>query len=229
MVQSPHTLHHGDIIELLPTLQPAQFDCIIADPPYGMGADGFGTAAKVAHRYEDDPTTAINLARAILCEGYRVAKPQCHLYLFCDIEQFLELRDLAEQCGWTPWRTPIIWSKGTTGHIPQGPYGLRRTYETILLAIKGHMDFGRTYPDLVSITNLRDREHAAQKPVDLYEELLKRSCIPGNKVLDPCCGSGTIFEAAQRANVQATGVELDDDYYKLALTALSRLQQEQPD
>jgi tRNA1(Val) A37 N6-methylase TrmN6 len=39
-------------------------------------------------------------------------------------------------------------------------------------------------------------------------------------VLDPCCGSGTIFQAARETLTTATGIECDERAYGLALTKL---------
>jgi len=54
-----------------------------------------------------------------------------------------------------------------------------------------------------------DKRHAAEKPEDLYELLIDLTCPIGSKVLDPCCGSGTIFPAATQTKCIATGIELD--------------------
>ncbi len=51
-------------------------------------------------------------------------------------------------------------------------------------------------------------------------QLLKRSCLPRDRVLDPCCGSGTIFQAARETHTTATGIEWDERAYGLALTKL---------
>ncbi len=70
------------------------------------------------------------------------------------------------------------------------------------------------------LPNVRDKGHAAEKPTGLYVELLKRSCLPRDRVLDPCCGSGTIFQAARETYTTATGIECDEKTYGLALTKL---------
>ena len=39
---------------------------------------------------------------------------------------------------------------------------------------------------------------------------------PGEQILDPCCGRGTVFLAAQAANIRATGIEIHPEYANLA-------------
>ncbi|MFQ5742010.1 MAG: DNA methyltransferase [Acidobacteriota bacterium] len=218
--KSPHTLIHGSMLDELATMKPEQFDCVIADPPYGMGADEFGDAAKLEHRYKDDPAGALQLATCILEEGNRITKKRAHLYLFCDIGFFGNLKACAKLHGWEPFRTPLVWSKGSSGHAPIGTRGFRRSYELILFASKGGRPLSGLHSDVIEVPNLKDRVVAAQKPTGLYEKLLRYSCVPGDRVLDPCCGSGTVFPAATATSTVATGIELDEGAYRHALITL---------
>lgn len=207
---SIHTLVEGDLTILLPSFPTNTFTCTIADPPYGIDADNFGSAARESHLYADDPERAWAIAETVAREAYRVSRSEAHLYMFCDIEMFVPLRDaLNARAEWKVWRTPLVWSKGNLGHAPSGISGLRRSYELILWAQKGSKAFGQLWNDVIEVATVRGKLHAAQKPVELYQTLLRRSCLPGDKVLDPCCGSGTIFPAANLTNVAATGIELD--------------------
>lgn len=69
-------------------------------------------------------------------------------------------------------------------------------------------------------SGVRDKGHAAEKPTELYVQLLKRSCLPRDLILDPCCGSGTIFQAVRETYTTATGIECDEKAYGLALIKL---------
>jgi site-specific DNA-methyltransferase (adenine-specific) len=59
-------------------------------------------------------------------------------------------------------------------------------------------------------------EHPTQKPVALYEYLIKTYTNPGDTVLDFCMGSGTTGVAAVRTGRNFTGIELKPDYFKIA-------------
>jgi DNA modification methylase len=65
--------------------------------------------------------------------------------------------------------------------------------------------------DVIDVPPVRTKKHAAEKPVELYRRLLSRSCQIGDTVLDPCCGTGTIFPAATLCRVTATGIEQDEE------------------
>ena len=76
-------------------------------------------------------------------------------------------------------------------------------------------------PDLVSFNPDSNLGHNAQKPVALFEDLLRRSVSPGDLVLDPFAGSGTIFPAAHNLKCKATGIELDSASYGICLKRLT--------
>lgn len=216
-----HTLLNADSINWMwHHASEGKFDIILTDPPYGIGADEFTEGGGGAHDYADDYKTFRACVEAIAHQGFRVTKPQAHLYMFCDIERFYELRALCSSAGWQVHRTPLIWHKpNNAGGIPPWPeHGPRRAYELILYAIKGKKPVTAIAPDVISIPQDLNLGHAAQKPVALYAELLKRSCRPGDQVLDPFAGSGPLLPAAHAAKCIATVIEKDPASYGIILT-----------
>ena len=223
-----HQLLNEDSIVWMAAASPAQFDCILTDPPYGMGADDFGDSGGVggiqgAHAYTDDYETFMRAASAIAFEGFRLCKDQAHAYVFCDIDRFSQLRALMAEAGWWVFRTPLIWYKKSGMRAPWPENGPQRKYETILYAVKGKRPTLRMAPDVLDFSPDSNLGHAAQKPVALFEDLLRRTCLPGNSVLDPFAGSGPIFAAAHSLKCRATGLELDQASYGIAVKRLEAL------
>lgn len=227
---SVHTLLHTDCLDFMRTTQAEQFDVILTDPPYGMGADNFsdagGKLVNHDHQYKDDYESFMTLMMQWCKLSYRVAKPQCHAYVFCDIDNFHALRDWMREAGWYVFRTPFICVKPGSGRVPLPDEGPRRQWECLLYAIKGHKKTTAIYPDVISSTLESSLGHGAQKPVELFENLLRRSARPGDTVLDSFCGSGTIFPAAHSLKLKATGCELSPQYYGMALTRLRNVETE---
>lgn len=218
--KSPHIPIKGSVFEVLPTLDSDQFDVIVTDPPYGVNADKFGDMASTGHVYEDTPEYGMACYQITAIEGFRVAKPQATLYAFLDIRHWDEISTMFLLAGWDVWQTPLIWSK-RNGMLPKPDYGPRRTYEAILMATKGAPKFLKTgAPDVLEFPQREDLVHGAQKPVDLYVELLTRSGLPGGRCADFFFGSGTIFEAASRAKMIATGIELSEQHYQAGLARM---------
>ena len=71
-----------------------------------------------------------------------------------------------------------------------------------------------------SVLTERDKIHPTQKPVKLYEWLLKNYAKPGDKILDTHLGSGSIAIACHNMGFALDGYELDKDYYEAAVKRL---------
>lgn len=218
-------LIRGNCLEVLAATESNIADLILTDPPFGIGADSGGFRQRTVHHhnYEDTPENAKEIAQSIIFDGFRVAKPQANLWLFCDIDLFATLKEMCGRVGWVPFRTPIIWQKSLSeGMAPWQGKGPRRTYEVILYATKGQRGLLASPVDILTYNRVPDnlRTHAAEKPVDLLKRLIECSTLPGDFVLDPCCGSGSTLVAARHTKRTGLGIELDDTFYN---TAMSRV------
>lgn len=58
--------------------------------------------------------------------------------------------------------------------------------------------------------------HPTQKPVALFEYLIKTYTNEGETVLDNCMGSGTTGVACKNLNRNFIGMELDKEYFEIA-------------
>ena len=65
--------------------------------------------------------------------------------------------------------------------------------------------------------NKEHRIHPTQKPVKLYEWILKNYAKEGDKILDTHLGSGSIAIACHNLGYDLTGYEIDKDYYDAAV------------
>lgn len=63
--------------------------------------------------------------------------------------------------------------------------------------------------------------HPTQKPVELFEYLIKTYTNPGELVFDTCMGSGTTAVACINTGRNYTGFELDEKYYTTAVKRIS--------
>jgi DNA modification methylase len=215
-------VRHGSLLDILPHLEASTFDTILADPPYGIGVDtgGFRQRTVVHHNYSDTPDTAKQLISSILTEGFRICKPRANLFIFCDIDLFSWLKEAAGRAGWDSFRTPITWVKSDSeGMAPWGREGFRRTTEWIFFARKGQKGLIHSPVDVLRHNRVArdEREYGPEKPVSLIKELLAASTLPGDYVLDPCCGSGSTLVAARALNMRALGIESDLKAYNLSL------------
>lgn len=221
----PHTLLAGPMEVHMGDLASESFDVLLTDPPYGIDAQAFGEQSGIGHNYNDSQDYFEGLIGRLAEESFRVCKPQAHAYVFCDPRRFEFIKLQFELSGWSVWYAPLIWAKGN-GMLPRPDHAPRRTYECILFASKGDKPVKRVAHDVISISAVRGLQHGAQKPVELYVDLLARSCSPGDKVLDAFAGSGTIFPAANRAKVVATGIELEPANINICKTRMTATEDE---
>jgi DNA modification methylase/ParB-like chromosome segregation protein Spo0J len=223
---SMHSLLRGNCIEVMPKLLPNTYDIILTDPPYGMGAEEFGDSGgsvKGSHRYDDSQKNWASLISQFAPQIYSLAKSNAHAYVFCDIDRFHELKLKMTAAGWKCFRTPIVWHNPTSMRAPWPEQGPQRKYQLILYAVKGDKPVTRLYGDVIQCPSDPNLGHAAQKPVALLLDLLQRSARPGDAVLDPFVGSGSIYPACHEAKCKATGIEMDESAYGLAAKRLEEL------
>lgn len=222
-VQEWFEAHHANCLEWLAGYQGPKFDVCLTDPPYGVGITQMSWQQSTAHDYDDSP----DAFRALMNEWVPLLaghmQPACHIYQFCDFRWFNFLAALWEANHFEVNPRPLIWHRGNEGRVTEASKWPRRTYECLLYARRGQRPLQTVRADVL-IHTLRDDTskgefnfHGARKPVELYVDLLERSCLPGDRVIDPFMGSGTIFAAAQKVKVFAVGIEQNADAFNFAL------------
>ena len=78
------------------------------------------------------------------------------------------------------------------------------------------------YPrQVLTIPCQRDGLHPTQKPVALFEYLVRTYTEPGQLVLDCCMGSGTTAVACRNAGRQYVGFEISKEFYTTAIDRLA--------
>ena len=237
-VEETYQILNMDCIEYMTdSANHGKFDVILTDAPYGMGADEFGDGggklAGTDHQYDDSKDSWVKLMAGGYVEGgsglgwcelaYLVAKPEAHAYVFCDFDNFHDLKFWMTRAGWDVFRTPLIAYKQNSGRVPRPEHGPRRQYELVLYAIKGGKKVNHIYPDVIPCQGDDNMGHGAQKPVALFQNLLQRSALPGDWVLDSFAGSGPLLEAAANCQCYSVLIEAVPAYYGMILKRAERL------
>lgn len=236
---SGHKVYHANCLELMTQWAAdstgPRFRVIVTDPPYGMGADGFGDAGgkmtAIEHEYKDDYESWLKLMNGPhgWCNlSYQVAGSECHAYVWCDIERFAELKAMMQSAGWYVFRTPLTNYKRNSGRVPIPKYGIRRQSEWCLFAVKGDMAANTIKGDVIESDSDEQLGHGAQKPVSLYNDLIQRSAKPGDLILDSFAGTGTLIPAAHDNKCYAYCIEQNEASYGKCLERTTKLPQQRP-
>ena len=111
------------------------------------------------------------------------------------------------------------WTKKNTGNTFTEYLG--RMEEPIYKESKGTKRYPTT-TDLHYNTPKQNGEHPTQKPVALFEYLIKTYTNEGDIVLDNVIGSGTTAVACLKTNRQFIGFEIEEKYYNIALKRIGK-------
>lgn len=148
-----------------------------------------------------------------LPETYRILKEQSHIYIYISARHLKELQIEAEKVGFI-FQQLIVWNKG---NCVLNKYYLN-SYELILMLRKGRAkninNMGSK--NLITISNIRNKTHPTEKPVELNKILIENSSNIGDIVLDPFMGTGSCGIACKNTNRNFIGIEIDKKYYDIA-------------
>lgn len=189
------TLYNEDCLPAMRKMKDKQFDLALVDPPYGIDA------ANNAHS---------NLKNL----GDKHWDNKCPNW-----EYFLELKRVSKNqiiWGGNYFSLPrcrgfIFWDKH-----PMPPSYAVGEYAWTSFDINAKKWNGKTGNE----TAVSNRIHPTQKPVRLYQWLLKNYAKSGDKILDTHLGSGSIAIACYDMGFDLTGYEIDKDYYDAAVKRL---------
>jgi site-specific DNA-methyltransferase (adenine-specific) len=129
-----------------------------------------------------------------------------------------ELQQKAEDVGFI-FQQLLVWDKGNS--TPNKYY--LNSLEFILMLRKGGAkninNLGTS--NLLRIPNIiGDKTHPTEKPVDLWEVLIKNSSEPGDTVLDCFMGTGSSGIACKKLGREYIGIEIDKKYYDISSNRL---------
>ncbi|HVV86544.1 MAG TPA: site-specific DNA-methyltransferase [Kofleriaceae bacterium] len=210
--QSGFQVAKGDAVAWLRTLPTAAVDLVVTDPPYESLEKhrAVGTTTRLKHSkassndwFEIFPNSRFG---ELFAEVYRVLARDAHFYLYCDPETMFVAKPLAEAAGFKFWK-PLIWDKRRIGM----GYHYRARYECILFFEKGK----RRLADL-GVADILEAPrvvggYPAEKPSAVSEVLIRQSSEPGELVIDPFMGSGSVGVAAVGQGRRFAGNDLCDE------------------
>ena len=217
MTRTPFVLSTADAVGWLRTQPAESVDLLITDPAYESlekhRAVGTTTRLKHSKASSNDWFAIFPNSRfsELFGEAFRVLKRNTHFYLLCDAETMFIAKPQAEEAGFKFWK-PLVWDKCTIGM----GYHYRARYEFVLFFEKGKRrlnDLG--IPDVLSVPRIRGG-YPAEKPAELAEVLIAQSSSPGDAVVDPFMGSGSVGVAALRLGRRFLGNDLNPEAVAIA-------------
>ena len=230
-------LLQGDCLELMKQIKDESIDLVLADLPYGMTANKWDSVIPLVPLLEQYKRI-IKPHGAVLLFGMGkfgaqliVNAPKKMPYRYDWVWQKTRPVGIL----WShhmPLRThenvyvfykhlPIYTPQMRMGFKPYSGKGISTgssNYQKKISVYPSRISHGERYPiDVIKFSNDNNKNvHPTQKPVDLLRYLIKTYTDEGMTVLDNTMGSGSTGVAAVSLNRNFIGMELDDDYFKIA-------------
>ena len=82
-------------------------------------------------------------------------------------------------------------------------------------------DNSSLYSRVLRYKTLRKKYHPTQKPLEMFEHLIRMNTQEGDAILDPFLGSGTTFIAASALGRKCIGIENNPTFYNVANKRIS--------
>lgn len=218
----PPLVSQVDAVDWLRSLASESVDLVVTDCAYESlekhRAVGTTTRLKVSAGSSNEwfPIFRNERFPELFAELYRVLKRNTHCYFYCDQETMFVAKPIAEAAGFKFWK-PIVWDKKKIGM----GYHYRARYELILFFEKGKRrlnDLG--IPDVLECDRIRGG-YPTEKPPELSRVLIEQSSQPGEFVIDPFLGSGSVGVAALQTGRCFAGTDISEAAVKLASERLA--------
>jgi site-specific DNA-methyltransferase (adenine-specific) len=208
----------GDCLDVLRTLENNKYDLLLSDPPYGMDfKSGWSDKIKIQN---DKINDTISLFENALKHAVPLLKDDAHFYLFGSIQYINEIRPIIEK--YLNLKNILIWDRGVIGMGDLKTYGY--SYDIVYFGYNSKWKDlnGTRDKDILNFDRVSPNKmiHPTEKPLDLLEYIIKKSTKENDNVLDPFAGGGSTLLACKNTNREATGIEIENEYYELIKSRL---------
>lgn len=229
--QMLNRITHGDCLEVMKNIEDKSIDMILCDLPYGTTQNKWDSIIPLEELWE-------HYNRIIKDNGAIVLTAQTPFdkVLGCSNLKMLKYEWIWQKDSGTGFlnakkmplkdhENVLVFYKKLPVYNPQ----MRKGFKPYTAKKGGHgsnygkdrgavtVSDGERYP-LTTIKFSRDANklHPTQKPVALFEYLIKTYTNEGETILDNCIGSGTTAVACINTKRNFIGIELEEKYYNIA-------------
>jgi DNA modification methylase len=218
-------LTNESCFDLLPRIEKNSVDLVLIDPPYEVSRDTNFQSGEATGRNTDRFRVSMDFGEwdqgftgldKVVKECYRILKPGGTMICFYDLWKITTLKGYYEDAGFKQLRF-IEWVKTNPVPINSKVNYLTNAREIAVVGVKGgkptfHSEYDNgiyEYP----ICHDKGRFHPTQKPIALFEDLVRKHSNEGGLVVDCFSGAATTAVACINLNRNFIGCELDKEYY----------------
>ena len=225
------TLYEGDALALMPQVPDGAVDLIVTDPPCARDFKAqrlnYNRAgSNVLEGYHEIPKEEYGeFSRRWMVEAARVLSPTGSMYIFSGWNRLRDILEGIDAAGFTTINH-LIW-KYQFGVFTKKKYVTSHYHILFVAKDPKQYTFNKIdhYPEDVWVINREYWKGRKKTPTKLPSELVKKilhySSNPGDLVLDPFLGSGTVAVVALQEGRHFLGFEVVPEYCTFAKDSLS--------
>lgn len=204
--------YNEDCFNAMKEIPDGVIDMIITDPPYGMNFKSNRRKEKY-NKIENDDN--VDWLPVFSSECFRLAKNNTAHYCFCSFHKI----DLFKQSlqKYFIIKNILVWEKNNTsmGDL-KGDFAPK--HELIIFFQKGRKEInGSRDPNIFKFNRTGNKLHPTQKPLDMFEYLIKKFSNENDIIFDAFAGSGTTAIASINTNRKWVCIEKEKEYYDIAI------------
>lgn len=217
-------IEQNDCIKFLKSLPDGSVDVIITDPAYsGMNNKLKLGKGRIVGKYSDKGNSNGKWFTEFedTLENYEIFLSECkrvlntktgHIYIMFDSFSLLSLGELVRK--YFDVKNILVWDKVNIG---MGHY-YRRRHEFILFATNGNTRKikDKTFPDVWRVKRIHSAKYPTQKPVEVFDLMLKASAKAGYTVCDPFLGSASSAVASIKNNCNFVGCDISEKSFDIS-------------
>ena len=229
-VFSPDTIYEGDALSLLGRLPESAVDLIVTDPPFAIDFRAHRlnynrTGSNVLEGYRDIPAGEYNeFTRKWISLAGRALTPSGSMYIFSGWNRLRDILEGIDDAGLATVNH-LIW-KYQFGVFTKNRYVTSHYHILFVVKDPKRYVFNKIdhYPEDVWVINREywkgKKKTPTKLPRKLVQKIIRYSSNPGDLVLDPFLGSGTVAVVACNEGRHFLGFEVVPEYVLFARDAL---------
>lgn len=185
-----YKLIEGDCLKEIPKIDDKSIDLLITDPPYNMGKGDWD---------DFDEKSFYSFTKKWITICLPKLKDEYNIFISFNSDNFFILEKICRDLK-LPIQSRLIWHYRNAGGKSSGKFKFSKTYDPIIHIGNKELNFPEDWNDerfdvwqiAIPQSNFIDgKYHPTQKPLELYNRLIKFGSDSNDLILDPFAGSGT--------------------------------------
>ena len=204
-------LLNGDCLDLMDDMEENSVDILYTDPPY-IPPEHKKTLTKYKKTMSEMGILE-GFYKTFLNKVDRVLKDNGILIIYCNCDSYpmfyIHLYPYVKKLRCFVW-DKISCSLGFT---------FRHQHEMLICGERLNMDkikCGTGDIFKYKVVKAKEKDHPAQKPIDIHKHILQNIIGDNRTVFDPFMGTGSIGQACKELGCNYIGMELEPEYFNIA-------------